>query len=147
MENTEGVTVSSPLYLVSAMQPCNLCGKENEVAAIATAHLVDEFEPEEGDGFLLCYAEELPEEVLAEVLKRHPNFEMLNSQTAGQTYYMSTCECGGHYGDHFVQKQLFQQIAYQQDQIKLEQLPVAGTWVIPCGYSQSSATWDLLNKK
>ena len=83
MENQEGVTISAPLYLVSATQPCNLCGKENKIVALATQHLVDEFEPEDDDGFLLCYAEELPEEILAEVLQRQPSFQKRDSLTAG----------------------------------------------------------------
>lgn len=146
MEKQEGVTISAPLYLVSATQPCNLCGKENKIVALATQHLVDEFEPEEDDGFLLCYAEELPEEILSEVLRRQPSFQKRDSATAGATYFMSTCECGGHYGDHYVQKQLLNQMAYKQSEVAAELLPVTGDWVVPCGYSQSMAVGEFLEK-
>lgn len=146
METQEGVTISAPLYLVSATQHCNLCNKENKIVALATQHLVDEFEPEDDDGFLLCYAEELPEEILAEVLKRQPSFQKRDSATAGATYFMSTCECGGHYGDHYVQKQLLNQMAYKQSEVSAEQLPISGEWVIPCGYSQSMAVGEFLEK-
>lgn len=146
METLEGLSVSSPLYLVSATQPCNLCNKESAVVALATKHLVDEFEPEADDGFLLCYVEELPDDILVEIIKRHPNFEMRSSMTAGNSYYMTICECGGHYGDHYVQKELFNQICYAQEEVTVEKLPVTGTWVIPCAYSQSMAVSELLNR-
>lgn len=142
----EGVIIAAPLFLVSATQPCHLCSKDNKIVALATQHLVDEFEAEDDDGFLLCYAEELPEEILVEVQKRHHSFQKRNSATAGATYYMSTCECGGHYGDHYVQKQLLNQMAYSQAEISAEQLPVTGNRVLPCGYSQSLAVGEFLKK-
>jgi hypothetical protein len=146
MENQEGVTISAPLFLVSAKQPCSQCGKENKIVAIATQRLVDEFEPEEGDGFLICYAEELPDEILEEIIKRQPSFQKRNSLTAGATYYMSTCECDGYYGDHYVQKQLLNQMSYSPSEVSAELLPVAGDWVVPCGYSQSLAVGEFLEK-
>lgn len=57
MDTIEGISVSAPLFLICAMQPCNLCGKENMVAALATNNLSPEEEQEE-DGFLLSYCSE-----------------------------------------------------------------------------------------
>jgi hypothetical protein len=143
----EGVIIESPLFLLSTKQACNLCAKENLVAAIATQHLVDEeIEPEEDDGFLLCYIEEMPSVLMAEVLKLHPNFELRDSLTAGQTYWMSTCECGGHYGDHYVQKNLFSKIAYEPETVTAQRLNFEGKLTLPCGYSQGSATGEFLAK-
>lgn len=146
METIEGLAISGPLYLVSATQPCNLCGKENTVVALATKHLDAGDEQEEADGFLLTYIEELPREVLGEVLKCHPNFDLRRSLTAGDTYFMTICECGGHYGDHYVQKQLLNQAFRTPGELKVEKLLLDGSWVIPCGYSQSLSVGELLDQ-
>lgn len=145
MDTIEGIAVGSPLFLISAMQPCNLCGKENMVAALATNNLSTEEEQEE-DGFLLSYVEELPAEVLGEILKRHPNFAIRHSMTAGDSYFMTICECGGHYGDHYVHKRLLNLAFRAPDEITAQELPLAGTWVIPCAYSQSISVGELLDR-
>lgn len=144
METIEGLAVSGPLYLVSATQPCNLCGKENTVVALATKHLDTEDERDDEDGFLLSYIEELPAEIVNEILKRHPNFEIRRSLTADDSYFMTICECGGHYGDHYVQKQLLNQAFRTPVELKVEKLLAEGSWVIPCGYSQSLSVGELL---
>lgn len=145
MDTIDGISVSAPLFLISAMQPCNLCGKENMVAALATNNLSAE-EEQEKDGFLLSYVEELPAELLGEILKRHPNFAIRHSMTAGDSYFMTVCECGGQYGDHYVHKQLLNQAFRTPDKITVQQLPIAGIWVIPCAYSQSLSVGELLNQ-
>lgn len=144
MDTIEGISVSAPLFLFSAMQPCNLCGKDNMVAALATNNLSAEEEQEEG-GFLLNYVEELPAELLGEILKRHPNFAIRHSMTAGDSYFMTVCECGGQYGDHYVHKQLLNQAFRTPDEITIQELLLAGTWVIPCAYSQSISVGELLD--
>lgn len=145
MDTIEGISVSAPLFLISAMQSCNLCGKANRVTALATKNLSVEEEQEE-DGFLLSYVQELPAELLGEILKRHPNFGIRHSMTTGDSYFMTFCECGGHYGDHFVHKHLLNQAFRVPDAITVQELPLAGTWVIPCAYSQSVAVGDLLDR-
>jgi len=145
MDTIDGISVSAPLFLISAMQPCNLCGKENMVAALATNNLSADKEQEE-DGFLLSYVEELPAELLGEILKRHPNFAIRHSMTAGDSYFMTVCECGGQYGDHYVHKQLLNQAFRTPDEITIQELPLAGVWVIPCAYSQSLSVGELLNQ-
>lgn len=145
MDTIDGISVSAPLFLISAMQPCNLCGKENMVAALATNNLSADKEQEE-DGFLLSHVEELPAELLGEILKRHPNFAIRHSMTAGDSYFMTVCECGGHYGDHYVHKQLLNQAFRTPDEITIQKLPLAGAWVIPCAYSQSLSVGELLNQ-
>ena len=144
MDTIEGISVSAPLFLISTMQPCNLCGKENIVAALATNNLSVKAEQEE-EGFLLSYVEELPAELLGEILKQHPNFAIRHSVTAGDSYFMTVCECGGHYGDHHVHKQLHNQAFRTPDEITIQKLPLAGTWVIPCAYSQSISVGELLD--
>ena len=144
MDTIDGISVSAPLFLISAMQICNLCGKENMVAALATNNLSAKEEQEE-DGFLLSYVEELPAGLLGEILKHHPNFVIRHSMTAGDSYFMTVCECGGHYGDHYVHKQLLNQAFRAPDEITAQELPLAGTWVIPCAYSQSISVGELLD--
>lgn len=147
METLDGLTISAPLYLVSATQTCNLCNKENEVVALATRHLEDSDEPlEKDDGYLLCYIEDLPAELLEAVAKRHPNFEICHSLTAESDYYMTICKCGGHYGDHYVHKQLLDQAFRTPDELKVDKLFDSGIWTIPCGYSPCLSVGELLDK-
>lgn len=148
METLDGLAISGPLYLVSATQACNLCGKENAIAALATSGLTDPDEPyEEGDGYLLSYVEELPVDVLLAVMERHPNFEIRHSETAESDYYMTICECGGHYGDHYVQKQILDLAFRVPSELKVDKLFYSGNWTIPCGYSQSLEIGELLNRQ
>lgn len=115
------------------------------VAALATNNLSIEEEQEE-DGFLLSYVEELPAEMLSEILKRHPNFAIRHSMTADNSYFMTFCECGGHYGDHYVHKLLLNLAFRAPDEITVQELPLAGAWVIPCAYSQSISVGKLLDR-
>lgn len=148
MEALDGLTISAPLYLVSAIKACNLCSKENTIVALATRGLTDSDErQEEGDGYLLSYVEELPADVLIAVTKRHPNFEICHSLTAESDYYMTICECGGHYGDHYVQKQILNQAFRAPSELKIEKLFDSGNWTIPCGYSQSQGIGELLDRQ
>lgn len=148
METIDGLAISGPLYLVSATKACNLCSKENKIAALATRGLSDPDEPhEEGDGYLLSYVEELPADVLIAVTERHPNFEIHHSVTADSDYYMTICECGGHYGDHYVQKQILDQAFRAPSELKVGKLFDSGNWTIPCGYSQSLELGELLNRQ
>ena len=146
MDTIEGISVSAPLFLISAMQPCNLCGNENMVAALATNNLSAEEEQEE-EGFLLSYVEDLPAELLGEILKRQPNFAIRHSITVEDSYFMTVCECGGQYGDHYVHKQLLNQVFRAPDEVTVQELPLAGTWVIPCAYSQSISVGELLDRQ
>lgn len=129
------------------MQACNLCCKENTIAALATKGLTDPDEPQaKGDGYLLCYVADLPADVLDAVTKRHPNFEVRHSLTAESNYFMTICKCGGHYGDHYVQKQILNQAFRAPSKLKVEKLFDAGNWKIPCGYSPSLEIGDLLDE-
>ena len=103
-------------------------------------------EEQEEDGFLLSYVEELPAELLGEILKHHPNFAIRHSMTAGDSYFMTVCECGGHFGDHYVQKRLLNLAFRTPDEISVQELPLDGTWVIPCAYSQSISVSKLLDR-
>lgn len=148
MEILDGLSITGPLYLVSTTQPCNLCSKENTIAALATKGLSDPAEPQEdGDGYLLSYVEDLPAEVLLSVTKHHPNFEIRHSLTAESDYFMTICECGGHYGDHYVQKQILNQAFRAPSELKVEQLFDSGNWTIPCGYSPSLEIGELLDRQ
>lgn len=148
METLDGLTISGPLYLVSSIQPCNLCNKENTVAALATKHLEDPDEPqEEGDGYLLSYVADLPTDVLDAVAKHHPNFEIRHSLTAESDYFMTICECGGHHGDHYVQKQILNQAFRAPGELKVEKLFDSGNWTIPCGYSPSLEVGEQLDRQ
>lgn len=94
----------------------------------------DELQEDDG-GYLLSYVEGLPAEVLEAIAKRHPNFEIRYSLTAETDYYMTICECGGHYGDHYVRKQILIQALRAPAALKVEKLSDSGNWIIPCGYS------------
>lgn len=148
METLDGLSIFGPLYLISATQPCNLCGKENAIVALATKGLSDPDEPhEEGDGYLLSYVADLPADVLEAVSKRHPNFEISHSLTADSDYFMTICECGAHYGDHYVQKQILNQAFRAPVELKVEKLFDTGNWTIPCGYSPSLEVGELLDRQ
>lgn len=148
METPDGLAISGPLYLVSASQACNLCGKENTISALATRGLIDPDElQEEGVGYLLSYVEDLPADVLVAVAKHHPNFEVRHSVTAESDYYMTICECGGHYADHYVQRQILNQAFRTPSELKVEKLFDSGHWIIPCGYSQSLEIGELLDRQ
>lgn len=147
MKTVDGLAISGPLYLITATQPCNLCHKENIIIALATKGVSDSDEPqEEGDGYLLSYVADLPADVLDAVLKRHPNFEIHHSLTAGSDYYMTICECGRHYGDHYVQKQILLQAFRAPGELKVEMLFDSGSWTILCDYSPSLEIGYLLGE-
>lgn len=148
METLDGLFISGPLYLVSTNQPCNLCSKENVVVALATNGLSDPDGLQEDDGgYLLSYVEGLPADVLEAIAKHHPNFEIQHSLTAETDYYMTICECGGHYGDHYVQKQILHQAFRAPAALKVEKLSESGNWTIPCGYRQSLEIGELLDRQ
>lgn len=148
MGTLDGLAIYGPLFLISATQACNLCSKENTIAALATKSLIDPDEPQaEGDGNLLSYVADLPADVLDAITKRHPNFEIRRSLTAESDYFMTICECGGHYGDHYVQKQILNQAFRAPSELKVEKLFDSGNWTIPCGYSQSLEIGELLDSQ
>lgn len=147
MDKFEGITVSAPLFLIATTQTCNLCGKDNRVVALATKSIdTGEEEDDDVDGYLLSYVEEYPDEILQEVLRRHSNFGIHDSATMGESYYMTVCECGGHYGDHYVHKQILDQAFRNPQELTIKKLPVEGEWVIECGFSQSLPIADLIDR-
>jgi len=60
---------------------------------------------------------------------------------------MTTCECGGHYGDRYVQKQILNQAFRTPSELKVKQLFDSGNWTIHCGYSQSLEIGNLLDSQ
>ncbi len=146
----EPLLVSSPLYLLIADQPCNLCGQSNPVAAIATTNLDIPEEPQfkefnKGEGFLLSYVGSLPDDLMAQVIERHPNFQVDYSAMAGEEYFMSICQsCGGHYGDHYVHQQILDQAFRSPKTLRVERLPFGGAFQSDAGISSSSSIADLL---
>lgn len=151
MDAPEGLVLKSPLFLLTTTQKCSLCGKENPVVALATRTLEsedpEEFEGLESEGFVLSNIEALPETILAEVVARQPCYQMRYSQTMGFEYFMSTCECGGHYGDHYVLNQILDQAFREPATLTIERLPVTLPAVIPCGYRMSDSIAYLLDKQ
>lgn len=143
-DSSEGAVISSPLFLLSTAQACSLCGKESSVIALAPAAARFDDEPDEDDGCLLSYIEELPPEILAEIHKRHPNYEIQHSLTADADYFMTTCDCGGHYGDFHVFQQIADLAFRSPREVHVERLPLTGSWVIPCSCGQSSSIADLI---
>lgn len=152
MNSETGLIVSSPLFLLITNQACTLCGKENQVAALATLNLDDPEDPEfsayhDGDGFLLGYITELPVELLPLVLQRHPNYLRKFSVMADEEYLMSTCECGGHYGDHYVHRQILDEAFKEPEKLLVERLPIEGSLTIPCDYQASNSIAHLLHSQ
>jgi hypothetical protein len=149
MNIDSGFVVTSPIFLLIANQACSLCGKENPIMSLATLNLSDpkdeEFESEmRGEGFLLSYIEALPDELLNQIFERHPNYRLEHSFTAATNYYMSVCECGGYYGDHYVHKQINSMAFLEPNNLKIDKIPTNGTWVIPCEFSPNISVADLL---
>lgn len=142
--DSEGTVVTSPLFLLSTAQTCSLCGTENTVVALAPAAARFDDEPEEDDGCLLSYIEALPPEILAEIHKRHPNYEIQHSLTADADYFMTICDCGGHYGDFHVFQRISDQAFRAPGEVHVERLPLTGSWVIPCSCGQCSSVADLI---
>lgn len=151
MNNDDGLIVTSPIFLLTSTQACNLCGKENSIAAIATLNLSDPGDESftqnmAGEGFLLTDVESLPDDLLAAILEYHPNYRLEFSSTMGYDYYMSVCGCGAHYGDHFVHQQLLDLAFREPSKLGIEKLPINGAFQISCGWSSSSSVTDLLRK-
>ena len=149
MNVNDGYVITSPIFLLVVNQACDLCKKMNPVMSLATLNLSDpsdeEFASEmRSEGFLLSYIEALPDELLAEILERHPNYSLEHSFTSETDYYMSVCECGGYYGDHYVHKQLNTMVFLEPTLIKLEKLQVSGNWTILCNFTVTSSVADLL---
>lgn len=148
-DEQEAMLVASPLYLLIADQACNLCGQSNPVAAIATVNLDIPEEPQfkefnKGEGFLLSYVGSLPDELMAQVLERHPNFQIDYSAMDGKEYFMSICQsCGGRYGDHYVHRQIRDQAFRSPKTLRVERLPFEGTFQSDAGISSSSSVAEL----
>lgn len=111
MDITNELIVTAPIFLLTATQKCSLCGNDNLVASLATLNLLDPNDEDsgqqiDGEGFMLSYIKALPDELLLLFLERHPNYRYEYSLTAEEDYYMSVCECGGHYGDYYVHKKI-----------------------------------------
>jgi hypothetical protein len=149
MNVNDGCVISSPIFLLVAIQACNLCKKMNPVMSLATLNLSDpsdeEFASEmRNEGFLLSYIETLPDELLALILERHPNYLLEHSFQADTDYYMSVCECGGYYGDHYVHQQISSMAFLEPNNLKIDKIPEDGTWVIPCQFSLNTSVTDFL---
>lgn len=146
----ERVGVSAPLYVFAIMQPCYSCGHLLETIAFATTILVDpEYDDPEamaGEICLLSNVASLPSEILAAIQALYPHYQSRYSQTAGQEYLMSVCQCGAHQGDYYVHKALFEAACDAPGLIKVERLPVQGYWEISAGYSSSSAYEVLIER-
>lgn len=143
----EVLVVNSPLYLLRHELPCYACSSPVTTVAIATTHLIDpNYDPDEllGEVCLLSNLSQLPAELLAAVQMRQPFYLLRYSQTVGEEYFMTICQCGAHQGDFFVQKAMFNAAAHDPDQITAEKLNVTGSWAIPGGYSTSSAYEPLI---
>lgn len=149
MDIRNELIVTAPIFLLTATQKCSLCGNDNLVASLATLNLLDPNDEDsvqqiDDEGFMLSYIKALPDELLVIFLKRHPNYRFEYSSTAEADYYMSVCECGGHYGDHYVHKKISDMAFLHPDTLKVEKLPVEGSWVIPCNFTSSNCIGNML---
>ena len=144
-----GYVISAPIYLLITNQTCSFCGKSNEVILLAT--LIEPHEEDEtktlnsNEVFILNYVEALPDELLAPILKINPNYKIEHSFTANSNYYMTTCACGGHYGDFYVTAQTKEIAFMNPTALKIVKLVINGSWEIPCNYSYGALNAELLN--
>lgn len=140
--------VCAPIFLIQFGMRCNLCKIENQVAAIATLKLLgdDAEEIPEGDGILLSYLESIPDEILSRILDQHPNYELRYSMTAGSDYWMSTCPCGGHYGDHYVHREALDLVLRSPEKLKINVILDEGELSLNSGFSSSDSLGYLLVK-
>jgi len=97
--------------------------------------------------FILKYIESLPEDLYALITHQYPNYKIEHSFTAGADYYMTVCRCGGHYGDHYVSKQISETILLNPSVLRVKNLIDEGSWIIPCNYSYGSFDIDIFLKE
>ena len=152
MDVNNGYVITSPIFLLVANQACNLCQKMNPVMSLATLSLSDpsdeNFASEmQNEGILLGYIETLPEALLTQILELHPNYRLEHSLTASADYYMSVCKCGGHYGDHYVHKQIRTMAFLEPNNLRIEKILTNETCVIPCDFTSSGSVADLLRSQ
>lgn len=151
MDIENELIVTAPIFLLTASHNCSLCGAESLVATIATLNLSDpndeDYVPKiDGEGFMLSYIRSLPDEVLAIILERHPNYNFEFSLTAGENYYMSICECGGHYGDYYVHEKIAELAFLAPESLGVQHLQFDGCFSALCDFTSSQSVGALLQK-
>lgn len=105
------IRVDCPIDLLVTMVRCWKCGHPETAIALGVHSGIEIDEGEEvpigdpadaSDLILLMYIEDLPSDVLAEVRRANPQFQVRASQTAEGTYYANGCACGSLFGDHYL---------------------------------------------
>lgn len=102
------LTVSPPLYLLTAEAECYKCERPQTVIAMAAAELADPDateDPPVPSPAVLNYVTDLPRPLLAVLTARAPQYRMHYSVMASFDYYMNQCECGATFGDHYLTEQ------------------------------------------
>jgi hypothetical protein len=140
--------VCAPIFLIQFGMQCNLCKSENQVAAIATLMLLggDADEVPDGDGILLSYLDSVPDEILPKIMELHPNYELRYSMTADTDYWMSTCSCGGHYGDHYVHREALDLVFRSPNKLKISVLLDEGDLSMNAGFTSSESLGYILTE-
>lgn len=125
----------SPFFLLLGTQNCWKCGSSCRVAG-----LVSDEAPEEGEEvlepFMLNNIQAMPDEFLAAIRQIQPHYEFRASRMAGISYFVNTCTCGAHFGDHFLFAEpggtFFPMDDEEAVAIEVYELPLAGTYKIEC---------------
>lgn len=105
MENK--LLVHTPLYVLTAAMACWKCSVSQTVVALACHNLSDgeqDMAPfgDVSDLLLLSEVTKLPTQVLQELVKRNPRYELRYSSTAEEEYFANTCDCGALFGDFYL---------------------------------------------
>ncbi len=95
---------------------------------------------------MLSYLESIPDKILSRILDQHPNCELRYSMTAGSDYWMSTCPCGGYYGDHYVHREALDLTPRSPEKLKINVIFDEGELSLNSGFSSSDSLGYLLVK-
>ena len=145
MEDDNLLRVTAPIFLLRSTESCWRCHASQEVIALAFRWCLDkdfatDEQPQEGEPLILDNIHAMPEAILAYVVSVHPHFEKRTSKTAGTAYYMSTCDCGAHFGDFYLFNEpggaFFPADEAEAGNITIEQLPFTGTFEFDCSYGE-----------
>jgi hypothetical protein len=134
---SDGLQLTSPLYLVTGDWECWRCGCQMQVVAI----LCENAEEPEIGSFILSSTATLPSHIVAFVQRRCPTFRPTFSKTVRAKYYANNCpQCGVISGDFFLHNEpgapFFPTEQEDARSLTLERIPLLESVVIDsgCGY-------------
>ncbi|WP_152054204.1 hypothetical protein [Tautonia marina] len=99
-EETGPSRAQPPLYVLRVPETCPNCGSATGVCTLAASGLYDASDGDFFDRFIvLTHAAEVPEQLLALLRARFPNWYPDREEGSGTAYLMNHCECGSRLTD------------------------------------------------